>query len=248
MSSTSRGLSTRILHRLFGVYGWLVFALCVMFALVAVTVVPGIERRRRAVALAARTTFVLSGIHPEINGIENLPAGHCVVVANHASYVDGVLLSGYLPARFSFVVKGEMRNIPIAHFLLRRGGSKFVERFVTAESARDARHIVKAARDGESLAFFPEGTFIKQPGIGRFRAGAFVAAVKGSMPIVPIAISGTRQMMPAGRLMPWPCPLRVDILAPIDPSDVAFDDHRVLAETARQRILNALGEPDLLAN
>ncbi len=248
MSSTSSGLATRILRSLFGVYGWLVFALCVLFALVAVTVVPGLDRRRRAVALAARGTFVLSGIRPEINGLENLPAGHCVVVANHASYVDGVLLSGYLPARFSFVIKGEMRDIPIAHFLLRRGGSKFVERFIAAGSTRDARQIVKAARDGESLAFFPEGTFIKQAGVGRFRAGAFVAAVKGSMPIVPIAISGTRQMMPAGRLLPWPCPIRVDILPPIDPSDIAFDDHRVLAETARQRILTALGEPDLLAD
>ncbi len=248
MTSTGGGLATRILHRLFGVYGWLVFALCVLFALVAVTVVPGLERRRRAVALASRGTFVLSGIRPDINGLENLPDGHCVVVANHASYVDGVLLSGYLPARFSFVVKGEMRNIPIAHFLLRRGGSKFVERFVTAGSTRDARQIVKAARDGESLAFFPEGTFIKQPGVSRFRAGAFVAAIKGGMPIIPVAISGTRQMMPAGRLLPWPCPIRVDILAPIDPSDMAFDNHRALAETARQRILAVLGEPDLLAD
>ena len=248
MSSTSRGFPTRLLHSLFGVYGWLVFSLCVLFALVAVTVVPGLDRRRWFVALAARGTFVLSGIRPEVNGMENLPAGHCVVVANHASFVDGVLLNGYLPARFSFIIKGEFRDIPIAHFLLRRGGSKFVERFVSAESTRDARQIVKAARDGESLGFFPEGTFIKQPGLGRFRAGAFVAAVKGSIPVVPIAISGTRRMMPAGRLLPRPSPLRIDILPPIDPSDTAFDDHRVLAEAARQRILTVLDEPDLLAN
>ena len=248
MNSTGSGLPTRILNSLFGVYGWLVFVLCVLFALVAVTVVPGLERRRRLVALAARGTFVLSGIRPDVGGVENLPAGHCVVVANHASYVDGVLLSGYLPARFSFVIKGEMRDIPIAHFLLRRGGSKFVERFVSAESSRDARQIVKAARDGESLGFFPEGTFIKQSGLGRFRAGAFVAAVKGGIPIVPIAISGTRRMMPAGRLLPRPSPVRIDILAPIHPSDAAFDDHRVLAETARQRILTVLDEPDLLVD
>ncbi len=248
MNSTGSVLPTRILNSLFGVYGWLVFVLCVLFALVAVTVVPGLERRRRLVALAARGTFVLSGIRPDVSGEEKLPAGHCVVVANHASFVDGILLSGYLTARFSFVIKGEMRDIPIEHFLLRRGGSKFVERFVSAESSRDARQIVKAARDGESLGFFPEGTFIKQSGLGRFRAGAFVAAVKGSIPIVPIAISGTRRMMPSGRLLPRPSPIRIDILTPIEPSDAAFDDHRVLAEMARQRILTVLDEPDLLAD
>ena len=75
-----------------------------------------------------------------------------------------------------------------------------------------------------------------------------MAAIKGGVLIVPIALSGTRRMRPAGRLLPWPCPIRVDILAPIGPSDMAFDNHRVLAETARQRILAVLGEPDLLAD
>ncbi len=246
MSSTGSGLPTRILNSLFGVYGWLVFVLCVLFALVAVTVVPGLERRRRLVALAARGTFVLSGIRPDVGGVENLPAGHCVVVANHASYVDGMLLKGYLPARFSFVIKGEMRDIPVVHFVLRRAGSEFVERFEAAGSSRDARRIVKAARGGDSLAFFPEGTFQREPGVSRFRAGAFVSAVRGEMPIVPVAISGTRKMLPAGRLWPWPAKIRVDILPPISPGDPPFENHRLLAESARQQILAILQEPDLV--
>ncbi len=168
-----------------------------------------------------------------------------MVVANHASYVDGILLKGYLPHRFSFVIKGEMRDIPIAHFLLRRSGSEFVERFRSEGSARDARRIVKTAQVGGSLAFFPEGTFRKEPGVGRFRAGAFVSAVRGKMPVVPIAISNTREMMPSGRSWPWPIRPRVDVLPPIHPDDPAFEDHKVLAETARQRILTVLGEPDL---
>ena len=108
-------------------------------------------------------------------------------------------------------------------------------------------HPAKAARGGESLGFFPEGTFIEEPGVGRFRAGAFMAAIKGGMPVVPIAISGTRQMLGAGHALPRPAAIRIDVLAPILPDDLAYGNHHTLAETARQRILEALDEPDLLA-
>lgn len=228
-------------------YAILVFALCVLFSLFVAVLVPGLERRRRLVASAARASFLLSGVRPDIMGLNNLPEQACVVVANHASYLDGILLKGFLPARFSFVIKGEMRNVPIAHFLMRRSGARFVERFKSSESARDARQIVKAARSGESLGFFPEGTFLEERGVGRFRAGAFMAAIKGGMPVVPIAISGTREMLGAGRALPRPTPIRIDILEPILPDDPAYGDHHSLAETARQRILAVLDEPDLLA-
>jgi 1-acyl-sn-glycerol-3-phosphate acyltransferase len=228
-------------------YAIFVFALCVLFSLFVAVLIPGLERRRRLVAGAARASFLLSGIRPDITGLNNLPDQACVVVANHASYLDGILLKGFLPARFSFVIKGEMRNVPIAHFLMRRSGARFVERFKSSESARDARQIVKAARSGESLGFFPEGTFIAERGVGRFRAGAFMAAIKGGMPVVPIAIAGTREMLGAGRSLPRPAPIRVDILEPILPDHPAYGDHHSLAETARQRILSALDEPDLLA-
>jgi 1-acyl-sn-glycerol-3-phosphate acyltransferase len=237
----------RLLQGLFGIWALLAFSLCVLFALIATIFVPGLERRRRAVATTARWSFLLSGIRPEISGIANLPGTSCVVVANHASYVDGILLKGFLPARFSFVIKGEMRNVPIAHFMMRRSGARFVERFKSSESARDARQIVKAARGGESLGFFPEGTFLKEPGVGRFRAGAFMAAIKGEMPVVPIAIFGTRELLGSGQVLPRPSSVRIEILPPIMPDDPAFADHHALAEAARQSILTVHDEPDLLA-
>jgi len=190
--------------------------------------------------------FVLPRIDVQVRGMDNLPTDNCIVVANHASYLDGPLLKGYLPWRFNFVIKGEMRNFAPAHFLLRRSGSKFVERTDIKGSTRDARQIVKAALDGESLGFFPEGTFRKEPGVGRFRPGAFVAAIKGDMPVVPISIGGSRHMLPAGRFLPRYGPLTIDILPAIAPGDPDFETSRGLAEAARQRILAVLGEPDLL--
>jgi len=237
---------TRITQIIWGLYGWLCFILACLFSLVVALIVPGRHRRQRLVTWATRMVFVLSRVGVTVRGIDNLPLDSCVVVANHASYIDGILLNGYLPARFRFVIKGEMRNIPVVHFLLRRSGSKFVERKETSASSRDARQLVKAAQGGESLVFFPEGTFRLEPGVWRFRPGAFVAAVKGEMPVVPIAISGSREMMPSGRLLPRKADLIIDVLPAIAPGDEDFTSSRQLAEACRQRILAVLNEPDLI--
>lgn len=231
---------------LWGLWGWVSFAIACLFSLVVALIVPGLHRRQKLVTFAARMVFVVAGVRVTVRGMDNLPTDSCVVVANHASYIDGVLLNGYLPARFGFVIKGEMRDIPVVHFLLRRSGSKFVERKEATGSSRDARQLVKAAQEGESLGFFPEGTFLLEPGVGRFRPGAFVAATKGGMPVVPIAISGTRKMLPSGRFLPQQADLVVDILPAIAPGDDDFESSRVLGEAARQKILAALDEPDLL--
>lgn len=230
----------------FCLYAWLATVLSVILALLAVTLIPGQSRREAAASFCSRLPFILTGCRPTISGIEHLPDAQCVVVANHASYVDGPLMKGYLPPRFSFVIKGEMRNIPVVHFLLRRSGSRFVERFRTHEGSRDARQIVKAAQGGASLTFFPEGTFRLEPGVGQFRAGAFLAASKGQVPVVPVVISGTREMLACDDWMLRFSRIHIQILAPITAADPAYADHRKLAEAARQAILAELDEPDLL--
>lgn len=247
MSEPGTTQATSIFRIIYGVYLWAAFLVCVLFALLFVVFLPGLERRRRWVSAAARLPFTLAGIPVRVTGLEHLPAGHCIVVANHASYADGVILQAYLPPRFCYVIKGEMQNVPVVHFVLRRLGSRFVERFAAGGSARDARNLLKAAAEGESLAFFPEGTFLAHPGIDRFRPGAFAAAIKGALPVVPVAISGSRALFPTGALLPHYSPLRVDVLEAIPPSDPAFAASNELAESARQRILGVLDEPDLLA-
>jgi len=237
---------TRSVQAAWGLWAWLSFGLAVVFSLIVVLIVPGSDRRQKLVTWASKMIFVLAGVDVRITGLDNLPTDDCIVVANHASYLDGPLLKGYLPWRFNFVVKGEMRNFAPAHFVLRRSGSKFVERTNIKGSTRDARQLVKAAKSGESLGFFPEGTFQKEPGVMRFRAGAFVAATQGEMPVVPIAIGGSRYVLPAKRFLPRRGLLTIDILPAIAPGDPEFENSRVLAEAARQRILAVLDEPDLL--
>jgi 1-acyl-sn-glycerol-3-phosphate acyltransferase len=232
---------------IFGVYAWATFFICVSAAILFAVIIPGMERRRRWVAGAARSWLSVTGIGGRVTGIDNIPPGHCIVVANHASYLDGLILQAFLPPRFSFVIKGELQKVPLAHYLLRRIGSRFVDRFVTAASARDARNLLRAAAAGESLAVFPEGTFYPDEGLHRFRPGAFAAAIKADLPIVPIAIRGSRHILPARRALPRHGPLHIHILAAILPTDPAFRSSRHLAESARQHILAVLDEPDLAA-
>lgn len=236
----------RPLAVLWGLYAWAAFVVCVSAAILCTIFVPGLERRRRWVGFCARLPLSLAGISTRLRGLEKIPAGDCVVVANHASYLDGVLLQAFLPPRFSYVIKGEMGRVPVVAFLLRRIGSKFVERFNSSGSARDARNLLRAAKDGESLALFPEGTFVEEAGLGAFRPGAFAAAIKARVPVVPVVIRGSRYVLPAGRFLPRHGHLAIEVLNPIEPADPAFASNRKLAERARRDILEALDEPDRL--
>lgn len=238
-------LSRRTIHVLYGSYALVSFFVCSVGALLGAALLPGLSRRRRWVSAAARCWFMAAGIRVTRSGFSNIPPGHCVVVANHASYLDGVILQAYLPPRFSYVIKGEMQNVPLAGLLLRRIGSRFVDRFVATNSTRDARNLLKAASAGESLGVFPEGTFRPEAGLHKFRAGAFAAAIKGRLPVVPVVIRGSRHILPSRRILPRRGPLAVDALPAIDPEGAEFASSKALALAARQRVLSLLDEPDL---
>lgn len=246
MTSNSKDANTGILTFLYGIYAWIVFLFIVLAAMIGATLIPGLNRRRGWVAAVCRLFFRLAGIPVQVSGLDNLPDNHCVVIANHTSHLDGVILQAFLPPRFSYVIKGEMRDIPVIHFLLRRIGARFVERFVAAESVRDARKLLQASSDGESFTFFPEGTIIDKPGLGRFRPGAFATAIRGEIPIVPLVIAGARKILPAHVWFPRHGKLRIDLLQAIHPQDPAYRNSRSLATAARQRMLQVLNEPDLL--
>lgn len=228
----------------YGVAGWIAF-LAVALPLVAlVAVLPGLDRRRAAARHAARLVLFLMRARPRVAGLALLPPGPCIVVANHASYVDGMVLTASLPPRFGFVIKREMTRVPVAHFLLRRIGSQFVERFDTRRGAADARRILALAEARQSLAFFPEGTFRPEPGLRRFQSGAFAAAVRGDVPVVPVVIRGTRHMLAAGTLLPRMSRLEVIVKPPVRHNGEG-DAVAVLRTACRTSILEDLPEPDL---
>src|SRR3954462_771387 len=173
------------LRLIYGIYAALLFLAVTLMALVGVLLLPSLRLRRATARIAARTFFLFAGMPVRLEGHEKLPAGQCVVVANHASYLDGVVMTAALPPRFGFVIKREMERVPLAGALLRRLGSEFVERFNRSRGGVDARRVLRTAVSGSSLVFFPEGTFEPRPGLGKFHAGAFTIAARAGCPVVP---------------------------------------------------------------
>lgn len=235
----------RAANSLYGVWFGAVFSFMSLTTLVLVTILPRQIRRRRVARMAAQLVFRLTGTWPRISGLNRLPDAAAIVVANHASYLDGILLTAVLPHRYQFVIKREMTEIPLMHFFLSRLGAHFVERDDPHRGGTDTRRIMQTAHNGESLAFFPEGTFTSEPGLGRFHSGAFAIATRSRMPLVPMTIIGTRRMLPADSWLPAPARLKVIVSEPLDTSNEP--DVFAALEHCRTRILEALDEADLLA-
>ena len=123
-------------------------------------------------------------------------------------------------------------------------GTRFVERFDAARGIEDTRALAEAARGGESLAFFPEGTFVREPGVLAFRMGAFVLAAQRDLPVVPVAVAGTRKALPAGAWRLRRAKLRVLVGESIAPTGDDWPAAVRLRDAARAYILAYCGEPD----
>ncbi len=241
-----RALALVPLRLAFTGYAAAVFLLMGLGALLATSVLPGLARRRAAARRMARLLLASLGMRPAVRGMENLPPGQCVIVANHASYLDGPVFTAVLPARFGFVIKREMAEVPLAGAFLRHIGSQFVERFDRRRGGADALRVLRTATNGHSLVFFPEGTFTPTPGLLKFHSGAFTTAVKAGCPVVPVVVRGTRAALSPRGELPRPARIEVQILPPIAPPEGApAHCAALLREQARAAILSVLGEPDL---
>lgn len=173
---------------------------------------------------AARALFALAGMTPRVQGLQHLPHGPCVLVSNHASYLDGVILVAALPRRVAFVAKRELQESRIAGPYLRRLGAVFVERFEAARAVEDAQAIADAVARGEPVCVFPEGTFVRQPGLLPFHLGGFLAAAHAGVPVVPVVLRGSREALPEGTWWPRHATLEVEIFEPLMPDQQAAPD------------------------
>ena len=222
---------TKVLYTLYCAITFLALGLTV---LAINCLLPNLRRRRQVAGAFARAFLHLTAIPLSVEGCEHLPRAPCVVVANHASYIDGIVAIAALPPDFAFVIKKEMVSVPLAGILLRRLGSEFVERFNRHQGAADARRVLRLASTGQSLVFFPEGTFAPAREINKFLGGAFTIAARSSMPVVAAAIHGTREVLPAEGWFMFRHPIRFQILAVLPPEGAR--------ERSRQLIAAAVGE------
>jgi 1-acyl-sn-glycerol-3-phosphate acyltransferase len=242
MSRTATGRSP--LDLLYAVYAWFILIFVALPVLVACLLLPGLSRRRAAASRGAAAVFLLIGSRIRVSGTPPCTDDRAVVIANHQSYLDGIILTAVLPPQYTFLIKREMVTVPIAGLLLKRLGSEFVDRQSADQRHRSARRLLQAAAAGQALAIFPEGTFDATPGLKRFHMGAFRAAWRAGLPILPIAIRGARDKLGSESWLPRRGPLFVDFRPPLPAADYADDTALMLA--TREAIVARLGEPDLI--
>jgi 1-acyl-sn-glycerol-3-phosphate acyltransferase len=228
---------------LYGAYAWFILLFAGVPVAAACLLLPGLERRRAVARWGAAATLRLIGSSVQVLGRVPTTEDVAVVIANHQSYLDGIILAAVLPPQYTFLIKREMVRVPIAGFVLRRLGSEFVDRTSPGQRHRSARRLVQAARDGRALAIFPEGTFDHLPGLKSFHHGAFRAAWQAGLPIAPVVITGAREKLRGGSWLPRPGPLTVEF-CPIIVSS-GFADQQALVRATRAAILQRLDEPDL---
>jgi 1-acyl-sn-glycerol-3-phosphate acyltransferase len=151
----------------------------------------------------------------KIEGLENLPAeGPVMIVCNHASNADGMLLMAYvvpkMRRRLRWIGKEEALRWPFFGWVMKQNGVFGVKRGGgDLEAFRTAKRVLEV---GEPLAVFPEGTRSRDGALQEAKEGATVLAVRSSAPIVPIAIAGSHRFWPRGKLLPRPrCRMTISV-------------------------------------
>ena len=230
----------------YGIYVWLVVF---VVTLVSLPLLVGLRRshaRFRLAQIAARAILRSSFIPLTVEGLEHLAAGPAVIVVNHASYLDALVVLAALPTVIHFAAKREFERMPLFGAVLRGIGTYFVERSDTAGGIEDARELVKFARRGESIAIFPEGTFSRAPGLAAFHLGAFAVSATVGIAIIPVVLRGTRSVLREHRWLPIRYPIEVSVLPPIMPDGADWSAAVRLRDRVRDVMLQRCGEPDLV--
>lgn len=233
----------RVAETAYGGHFWSQFAGHLFGAWIGAVLGPSEGLRWAAARHAARSFLRVNGLTPRVTG--QLPDEAAVLVVNHASYLDGIVLAAVIPGAWAPVVKHSLRDQKVMGVLLRRLGALFVDRFDASAGRRDAQQLPAALAAGRPVAVFPEGTCLRREGLLPFQLGAFQAAAHTGAPLVPLVIRGTRSALRPDQWWPRRGPIEVEVGEVLRPSGSDFSAAVALRDEARSWILARVGEPDL---
>ncbi len=246
---TARRILRTASSLIYAAWFWLVVALFSPPIWLSILLTPVKTWRWRLMSCLGQSLARLLGIRCQLQDHRHLPTKPkpCIYVANHASYLDVFALLTYLPWHYRFVAKMELSRHWFIRVILKRVDVLFVERLDKQHSLEDADHFATLAKTGASLFFFPEGTFTRVAGVYPFRMGAFLTAVAAEIPVLPIAIRGTRSALHPGAWFPRRGNLTITIGDAItaDKGENEWERAVKLRDEARSFILAHCGEADL---
>jgi 1-acyl-sn-glycerol-3-phosphate acyltransferase len=228
----------------FALWLWLVFAVGALLG-AAAAMLPRRAARKQLARAIARAGLWLSSLPLRVEGPPLPQEAAAIYVSNHASYLDWLVLTAVLPAQADFVAKRELARWAPLRWLLGRMGVHFVERSAVQGSVEDAQALVDAVMAGQSLVYFPEGTLSRAPGLRPFHMGAFVAAARAGIALVPVSLRGTRSVLRDGTWWPRRQPVVVTVFGPLSATGAGWAGALRLRDEARERIAQGCAEPVL---
>ncbi|PIS30258.1 1-acyl-sn-glycerol-3-phosphate acyltransferase [Candidatus Saganbacteria bacterium CG08_land_8_20_14_0_20_45_16] len=183
----------------------------------------------------AKLLVKVSGIRCEVRGAENIPKDKAVIfAANHQGAADILIVLACLPTTFRFAIKKELFKVPVFGWYLRSADYFPIDRKLILSVYRTVENIIGYIKEGASVLIFPEGTRTQTGELGKFKRGSLLAALKSGAPIVPLAISGSFDLMPKGSFVINPHPVKFSIGKPIEITNEA--DYESKVEEVRSAI------------
>jgi 1-acyl-sn-glycerol-3-phosphate acyltransferase len=187
----------------------------------------------------ARLILMTTGVGVERDGVALPPPDEsCVFVANHASIYDIPVLFTAVPRQLRIMAKASLGRFPFIGWHLRQSGHLLVDR--QNPGAGIFKKMQRMTRQGASLIVFPEGSRSPDGQVRRFKGGTFLVAVENGWPIVPISVSGSRVVMPKGRLMVCPGTVRVTVHDTIPTAGLGREHVRELADRVRNIVASGV--------
>lgn len=180
----------------------------------------------------------LSGVSVTMTSIEQLDK-NCpyVFAANHQSQFDIFILQGYLNFDFRWLAKKELFKAPLFGYAMRSAGYISVERSHSRQGLKSLHEAAVKIKNGTSVIIFPEGTRSLDGTVQPFKAGAMVLAIKAGVPVVPVAILGTHQVLPAGKLLPKPGRVHILVGKPVETKDYKIKQREELAALIENKVI-----------
>ncbi|MFI5308495.1 MAG: lysophospholipid acyltransferase family protein [Polyangiales bacterium] len=184
------------------------------------------------------------GVELEVHGREHMDETlSYVVMANHLSYVDIVVLFLALPIIPGFLAKRELTRVPFLGQALRSGGHVVIDRGQRTNAMQTINQAAEQVRGGKTVLIFPEGTRGDSDSIGTLKKGGFHLAKAAGVPILPVGVRGSRAIFPRGSLLIKPGKVEVHIGAPIPVEEVARRDAAEMVPLVRARLMELAAMP-----
>lgn len=180
-----------------------------------------------------------AGARLKVRGLKNLEGvGPCIFMSNHQSMIDIPVVFSVLPRNIRFVAKRVLLYVPVLGWYMWAMGMIFVDRSKRQQAIRSPKKAAALVRSGAHVMSFPEGTRSRDGRILPFKKGLFMLAIEAGVPIVPIAIEGARDVLPADGFRPRPGEIRVAIGEPIPTEGLSADDRDALIRRVRDRVID----------